>query len=61
VVDQGQRRRLSVSFWLFRPGSLYGLLALSLDGLRHGFPLQPFTYMFLHGGFTHLLFNMFTL
>ncbi len=48
-------------FWLFRPGSLYGLLALSLDGLRHGFLWQPFTYMFLHGGFTHLLFNMFTL
>jgi len=47
--------------WLFRPGSLYGMLALSLDGLRHGFLWQPFTYMFLHGGFTHLLFNMFTL
>lgn len=23
--------------------------------------VQPFTYMFLHGGFTHLFFNMFTL
>ena len=48
-------------FWLLRPGALYGLLALSLDGMRHGHLWQPFTYMFLHGGFTHLLFNMFTL
>ena len=48
-------------FFLLRPGSLYGLLALSLDGIRHGFVWQPFTYMFLHAGFTHLIFNMFTL
>ena len=48
-------------FWLLRPGSLYGLLALSLGGIRHGYLWQPVTYMFLHGGFTHLLFNMFTL
>ena len=48
-------------FWLLRPGSLYGLLALSLGGIRHGYLWQPFTYMFLHGGFAHLLFNMFTL
>ena len=48
-------------FWLLRPGALYGLLALSLNGMRHGYLWQPFTYMFLHGGFTHLLFNMFTL
>ena len=48
-------------FWLLRPGGLYGLLALSLDGVRHGFLWQPLTYLFLHGSFTHLLFNMFTL
>ena len=48
-------------FWLLRPGSLYGLLALSLGGIRHGYLWQPFTYMFLHGGFAHLLYNMFTL
>ncbi len=48
-------------FWLLRPGALYGLLALSLNGIRHGYLWQPLTYMFLHGGFTHLLFNMFTL
>lgn len=48
-------------FWLLRAHALYGLLALSLDGLRQGHVWQPFTYMFLHGGFTHLLFNMFTL
>ena len=48
-------------FWLLRSPGLYGLLALSLDGIRHGYLWQPFTYMFLHGGFAHLLFNMFTL
>ena len=48
-------------FWLLRPGSLYGLLALSLDGVRHAYLWQPLTYMFLHGSFMHLLFNMFTL
>lgn len=48
-------------FWLLRPGALYDVLALSLNGMRHGHLWQPFTYMFLHGGFTHLLFNMFTL
>ena len=48
-------------FFLLRPGSLYGLLALSLDGVRRGFLWQPLTYMFLHGSLTHLIFNMFTL
>ena len=41
--------------------NLETLLALSRAGLRHGYLWQPVTYMFLHGGFTHLLFNMFTL
>lgn len=48
-------------FWLFRLNGLYALLALSLDGIRHGFLWQPITYMFLHGSFMHILFNMFTL
>ena len=48
-------------FWLLRSPGLYGLLALSRDGIHHGHLWQPLTYMFLHGGFTHLLFNMFTL
>ncbi len=47
--------------WLLRLDSLYALLALSLDGVRHGMLWQPFTYMFLHASFLHLLFNMFTL
>lgn len=47
--------------WLLRLDGLYALLALSRDGLRHGMIWQPLTYMFLHGGFMHLLFNMFTL
>ncbi len=48
-------------FWLLRSNTLYDLLALSQNGIRHGYLWQPFTYMFLHGGFMHLLFNMFTL
>ena len=50
-------------FFLLRPGSLYGLLALSRDGVRHGFIWQPLTYMFLHDPqhLTHILFNMLTL
>ena len=33
-------------------------LALSGDGLRHGFVWQPVTYLFLHGGVWHILINM---
>ena len=36
-------------------------LALSPAGVRSGYEWQFFTYMFLHGGVLHLLFNMFTL
>ena len=32
-------------------------LALSVEGLRHGFVWQLLTYQFLHGGWLHLLFN----
>lgn len=38
-----------------------GLLALSGDGLRHGFIWQPVTYMFLHSGIWHILINLFIL
>jgi membrane associated rhomboid family serine protease len=38
------------------------LLSLYAAGVIHGFYIwQLFTYMFLHGGITHLLFNMLTL
>jgi membrane associated rhomboid family serine protease len=42
-------------------GNLYVLLALSLQGVKGGMIWQPVTYMFLHGGFWHLLLNMLTL
>jgi membrane associated rhomboid family serine protease len=32
-------------------------LALSVDGLRHGYLWQLLTFQFLHGGFWHLFFN----
>jgi membrane associated rhomboid family serine protease len=31
--------------------------ALSVNGLRHGFVWQLFTYQFMHGGWLHLLLN----
>jgi membrane associated rhomboid family serine protease len=40
---------------------LVPVFALSAPGLQHGLVWQPFTYMFLHGGFFHLLINMFVL
>ncbi|MBR4190861.1 MAG: rhomboid family intramembrane serine protease [Kiritimatiellae bacterium] len=40
---------------------LYSILALSLAGVKQGMVWQPLTYMFLHGGFIHILFNMMTL
>jgi membrane associated rhomboid family serine protease len=44
---------------------LWTLFALTADGVIHGvgipFVWQLFTYMFLHGGILHLLFNMLTL
>ncbi len=48
-------------FALLRPNGLYGLLALSLQGIHHGMLWQPLTYMFLHGSFGHLFFNMLSL
>ena len=34
------------------------LLMLSVDGVRSGMLWQPLTAMFMHGGFSHILFNM---
>jgi membrane associated rhomboid family serine protease len=48
-------------FLLLPSPRLYDLLALSLNGIRQGHLWQPFTYLFLHASFSHLLFNMFTL
>src|SRR5579862_6686530 len=38
----------------FPPGDY---LALSWEGLKHGYIWQLFTFQFLHGGVLHLLFN----
>ena len=40
---------------------LNSILGLHLFLAEDFMPLQIVTYMFMHGGFTHLLFNMFTL
>ena len=34
------------------------MLMLSVDGIRRGMYWQPLTAMFMHGGFSHILFNM---
>ena len=39
----------------------YEYLALREIGSEYFFPLQYFSYMFMHGGFQHLLFNMIAL
>ena len=47
--------------WLLRLEGFESLFGLSGLGLRSGFLWQPVTYMFLHGNFAHLFFNMLTL
>ena len=41
----------------FAPGLPTYYLALSGEGIRHGYYWQFFTYMLLHGGWLHLLVN----
>lgn len=50
-----------LAVWLLRLDPLISLFGLSRAGLVRGMLWQPLTYMFLHGGFAHLLFNMLTL
>ncbi|MBW6479223.1 MAG: rhomboid family intramembrane serine protease [Bacteroidales bacterium] len=40
---------------------LYRVLGLHFPGAQNFAPYQFITYMFMHGGFTHLFFNMFAL
>lgn len=40
-----------------RPGFIDDYLALSLEGIRHGYVWELLTYQFLHGGWIHLLMN----
>ena len=42
-------------------GPAYQYLALFFPENRDFMPWQPITYMFMHGGFMHILFNMFAL
>jgi membrane associated rhomboid family serine protease len=41
--------------------NLYKILGLHFPGARDFAPYQFISYMFMHGGFTHLFFNMFAL
>jgi membrane associated rhomboid family serine protease len=49
---------LQLAAYRFAPGfPTDGYFALSIYGLRHGYIWQLLTYMFMHAGFLHLLFN----
>ena len=54
-----------VGAWLLQVGfgvSVLGLLGLRPESVLSGFWVwQPVSYMFLHGGFFHILFNMLAL
>jgi membrane associated rhomboid family serine protease len=51
----------TVAGWIW-PHTIEYQFGLSHEGLIHQFKLwQLFTYMFLHGGFLHIFFNLFTL
>ena len=47
---------------LFSPGAMESLFGLNHIGLIHEFRIwQLFTYMFLHGGWLHIIFNLLAL
>ena len=46
---------------LLNTNDVYGLFALFPIGSPYFEVWQPVTYMFLHGGFSHIFFNMFAL
>ncbi|HOS40827.1 MAG TPA: rhomboid family intramembrane serine protease [Spirochaetota bacterium] len=51
----------TIAGWL-SPGMIEAYFGINHVGLIHQFMLwQPFTYMFLHGGFFHILFNLLAL
>jgi membrane associated rhomboid family serine protease len=39
----------------------YDYFYLSLDGLKHGYIWQLLTFQFMHGGWTHIIFNSLTI
>ncbi len=48
-------------FGIFVDYELRYLFGLSTEGFLSGYIWQPITYAFMHGSFTHLFFNLFTL
>ena len=65
VLLVGINAAVFVIEWLasfFSPGLfVQNYLALSLEGLRHGYVWQFLTYQFMHAGLWHLLFNCLTI
>ncbi len=47
---------------IFLPGAIENMFGLHHSGVIHEFKLwQPFTYMFLHGSWLHIIFNLIAL
>jgi len=42
----------------YNRGRVFEHLALSLDGVKHGYIWQFLTFQFLHGGLLHIIFNL---
>lgn len=63
VVFWIQREAASVDFaYGYSFGQAFGaLFGLSWPAFSHGFYWQPLTYLFLHGGWSHLLLNLLAL
>jgi membrane associated rhomboid family serine protease len=54
--------QMTLGLFISPPGIIEHVFGLSHTGLLHEFRLwQLFTYMFLHGGFLHIFFNLLTL
>ena len=62
MIINGSVFLLQIIIGLFAPHLIEQNFGLSHHGLIYGFKIwQLFTYMFLHGGFFHILMNLFAL
>lgn len=52
---------LQLTDGVYNGGRMTNLLALSPAGIRSGYVWQLVTFQFLHGGFFHIIFNLFAL
>ena len=58
LIATGVAFLLQLVFNAMTRGGFTLVFGLSLWGIKHLFLWQPVTYLFLHGGFLHIIFNM---